>query len=61
MPAWTDAHNFVDIAGSEAVLFGPGHRRDAHRPDEHVDLADVVTTGRVVAALLADAVDLVSG
>ena len=43
MVAWTDAHNFVDLGGSQAVVFGPGasaqraprgrmgrHRR--HRP-----------------------------
>jgi acetylornithine deacetylase/succinyl-diaminopimelate desuccinylase-like protein len=33
MIAWTDAHNFVDHGGSQAVVFGPGHLRNAHRPD----------------------------
>jgi acetylornithine deacetylase/succinyl-diaminopimelate desuccinylase-like protein len=49
---WTDAHNFVDLAGSEALIFGPGHLRRAHRPDESVDLHEVVTSARVLAQLL---------
>ena len=24
VPAWTDAHNMVDFAGAEAVVYGPG-------------------------------------
>jgi acetylornithine deacetylase len=54
MPAWTDAHNFVDEAGSRAMLFGPSHLRTAHHPDERVDLRDVVTTAAVLAGVLAD-------
>jgi acetylornithine deacetylase/succinyl-diaminopimelate desuccinylase-like protein len=54
MPAWTDAHNFVDLAGSRAVVFGPSHLRTAHRPDERVDVRDVVATARAFAGLLAD-------
>ena len=53
--AWTDAHNFVELGGSTAVVFGPGHLRGAHRPDEHVDLRDVVTCARIFAELLGDA------
>jgi acetylornithine deacetylase/succinyl-diaminopimelate desuccinylase-like protein len=53
MVAWTDAHNFVDIAGSQAVVFGPGHLRDAHRADEHVSIPDVVTCTRALARLIA--------
>ena len=52
--AWTDAHNFVELGGSTAVVFGPGHLREAHRADEHVDLHDVVACARVLAELLAD-------
>jgi acetylornithine deacetylase/succinyl-diaminopimelate desuccinylase-like protein len=55
MIAWTDAHNFVDHGGSQAVVFGPGHLRNAHRPDEFVSLTDVVTCARSLAALIADA------
>jgi acetylornithine deacetylase/succinyl-diaminopimelate desuccinylase-like protein len=54
MPAWTDAHNFVDEAGARAMLFGPSNLRTAHHPDERVDVRDVVTTARVFAGLIAD-------
>jgi acetylornithine deacetylase/succinyl-diaminopimelate desuccinylase-like protein len=53
MPAWTDAHNFAEVAGSQAIVFGPGHLRDAHGPDEHVDLVEVVRAARVLAALIS--------
>ncbi len=61
MTAWTDAHNFVDFAGSQAVVFGPGHLRNAHRPDEFVSLTEVVTCARALAALIADAPSLFGG
>jgi succinyl-diaminopimelate desuccinylase len=35
-------------AGIPAVVFGPGSLAHAHRPDEHVALADVVTAARVI-------------
>lgn len=54
MPAWTDAHSFVDRAGSQAVVFGPGHLRNAHREDEHIDVREIVACARVFAALIAD-------
>ena len=59
MIAWTDAHNFVDHGGSQAVVFGPGHLRNAHRPDEFVSVADVVTCAQVLAALISDTAALV--
>jgi len=55
MPARTDAHNFVEVAGSQAVVFGPGHLRSAHGPQEHVDVREVVKAARIFAKLLADA------
>lgn len=58
MVAWTDAHNFVDFGGSQAVVFGPGHLRNAHREDEFVSVGDVVSCARSLAALLADASSL---
>ena len=61
MIAWTDAHNFVDHGGSQAVVFGPGHLRNAHRPDEFVSLTDVVTCARSLAALIADTAAWVEG
>jgi acetylornithine deacetylase/succinyl-diaminopimelate desuccinylase-like protein len=57
--AWTDAHNFVDHGRSQAVIFGPGHLRNAHRPDEHVAVTDVLTCARVLAHLIADVEALV--
>jgi acetylornithine deacetylase/succinyl-diaminopimelate desuccinylase-like protein len=54
MIAWTDAHNFVDHGGSQAVVFGPGHLRNAHRPEEFVSLTDVVMCARSLAALVGD-------
>jgi acetylornithine deacetylase/succinyl-diaminopimelate desuccinylase-like protein len=55
VPAWTDAHNFVELAGSDAVVWGPGDFGVAHDPSESVDLHEVVTAARVVERLLADA------
>ncbi|MGH2631008.1 MAG: M20 family metallopeptidase [Actinomycetota bacterium] len=55
VPAWTDAHNFVDLAGSQAVVWGPGDFGLAHDPDEAIDVREVVTAARVVEELLAGA------
>ena len=60
MPAWTDAHSFFDRCDSEVVVFGPGHLRAAHRPDEHIDAREVVRCARVFAELIADAASLSS-
>jgi acetylornithine deacetylase len=56
IPAWTDAHNFVDVGGSQAIVYGPGSLRAAHHPDESVDVGDIVTCAEVLAELLAAAV-----
>lgn len=58
MPSWTDAHSFADRSDSEVVVFGPGHLRAAHRPDEHIDLREVVRCARVFEELLAGAGEL---
>ena len=42
VPAWTDAHNMVDFAGAEAVVYGPGDFATAHLPSEHIDVNEVV-------------------
>ena len=55
VPAWTDAHNFVELAGSEAVVWGPGDFAVAHDADEAIDLHEVVAAARVVARCLARA------
>jgi acetylornithine deacetylase/succinyl-diaminopimelate desuccinylase-like protein len=61
MVAWTDAHNFVDHGGSQAVVFGPGDLRNAHQAGEFVSVTDVVTCARVLADLIADSHVLVGG
>lgn len=48
MPSWTDAHSFAET-GSSAVVFGPGTLRYAHRPDEHIDVGEIVTSARILA------------
>ncbi len=52
VPAWTDAHNFVDLAGSTAVVWGPGDFGLAHDPAEAVDIGEVVTAARAVEELI---------
>jgi len=53
VPAWTDAHNFVDFGGSEAMVFGPGSIESAHTPAEHVELDQVVACAKIFMRLLA--------
>ncbi len=53
VPAWTDAHNFVELAGSQAVVWGPGDFGLAHDPGEEIEVGEVVTAARVVEELLA--------
>jgi acetylornithine deacetylase len=40
--------------GVPSIVFGPGSIRDAHQPDESVDLAEVVTASRIVRDLIRD-------
>ncbi len=51
VPAWTDAHNMVDFAGAEAVVYGPGDFSTAHLPDEHIDVNEVVQCAEVFTAV----------
>jgi acetylornithine deacetylase/succinyl-diaminopimelate desuccinylase-like protein len=55
VPAWTDAHNFVELAGSEAVVWGPGDFGCAHDPSEAIAVEEVVTAARVVERMLVGA------
>lgn len=48
MPSWTDAHSFAE-EGSTTVGFGPGTLRVAHRPDEHIDVHEIVAAARILA------------
>jgi acetylornithine deacetylase/succinyl-diaminopimelate desuccinylase-like protein len=52
VPAWTDAHNFVDFGGSEAMVFGPGSIDSAHTADEHVELDQIVQCAKIFMRLL---------
>ena len=47
----TDA-GWLQRMGIECVLFGPGSIRLAHKPDEHVPLADLARAGEVLDALV---------
>jgi acetylornithine deacetylase/succinyl-diaminopimelate desuccinylase-like protein len=51
VPAWTDAHNMVDFAGAEAVVYGPGDFSVAHLPEEHIDVNEVVECAQVFSRL----------
>ena len=51
VPAWTDAHNFVDFAGAEAVVFGPGDFATAHTPEEHLDAGEAARCAEVFVQL----------
>ena len=55
VPAWTDAHNFVELAGAHAVVWGPGDFGCAHDPSEAIAVDEVVVAARVIERVLADA------
>lgn len=52
MQAWTDAHSFNDLAGAQAVVYGPGDLGLAHRPDERIDATEIVDCAQVFALLM---------
>jgi len=54
VPAWTDAHNFVDFGGAEAMVFGPGSIETAHTPAERVELGQIVQCAKIFMNLLDD-------
>jgi acetylornithine deacetylase len=45
----SDMRHLVKIGGVPTVLFGPGDVRQAHAPDEYVELEELVTAARVLA------------
>ncbi len=53
VPSWTDAHNFVDFGGAQAMVFGPGSIETAHTPAEKVDLEQVVQCAKIFMRLLS--------
>ena len=50
MQATTDAAWYAE-RGVATVVYGPGDLANAHRPDEFVPLAEVVTASRVLLEL----------
>jgi acetylornithine deacetylase len=53
-PAGCDLPFLVRYAGVPGVVFGPGHPTVAHSSSEHIQVADLLTTARVLAlAVLA--------
>ena len=52
--AWTNVADFSAI-GLDAVNFGPGHPRFAHRRDEHVQISGLVHCYETLRSLLAPA------
>jgi len=51
-PGTYDQKHFVRRAGiHECIAYGPGRLVLAHQPDEYVDLADLVTSAKVMALL----------
>lgn len=46
-----DMRLLVNEGATPAVLFGPGDVRQAHRPDEFVDMSDLVVAARTLALL----------
>jgi acetylornithine deacetylase len=46
-----DMRLLIHQGGTPAVLFGPGDVRQAHRPDEYVPVADLLTVTRTLALL----------
>jgi succinyl-diaminopimelate desuccinylase len=53
--AWTNVADFT-AHGIDAVNFGPGHTRYAHRRDEQVDVAALVHAYETLERLLTDAI-----
>jgi acetylornithine deacetylase len=45
----SDMRHLIKTGGVPTVLFGPGDVRQAHAPDEYVEIEDLVTAARVLA------------
>lgn len=52
-PYGSDLRLFVNSGGFPALLFGPGEVNIAHKPDEHLDVQDVIVAARayILAAI----------
>ena len=45
----SDMRHLINTGGVPTVLFGPGDVRQAHAPDEYVEIGELVTAARVLA------------
>ncbi|MEE8355159.1 MAG: ArgE/DapE family deacylase [Candidatus Bathyarchaeia archaeon] len=45
----SDMRHLINTGGVPTVLFGPGDVRQAHAPDEYVEIRELVTAARVLA------------
>lgn len=53
-PATSDAGSMVNDAGIPTVIFGPGDINMAHKPDEWIDLTEVMQATRIFALSILD-------
>ena len=54
-PYGSDLRLLTGLAGVPALLYGPGDIRNAHKPDEHVPIDELVTVTRTLVMLVAQA------
>ncbi len=45
----SDMRHLINTGGVPTVLFGPGDVRQAHAPDEYVEIGELATAARVLA------------
>jgi acetylornithine deacetylase len=48
-----DMRLFVRFGGTPCVMYGAGDVRDAHAPDEHINIPDLITATKTVAFLIS--------
>lgn len=54
VPYGADMRLFVLFGETPCVMYGAGDVRDAHAPDEHISIPDLMTATKTVALLIAD-------
>jgi acetylornithine deacetylase len=53
VPYGADMRLFARFGGTPCVMYGAGDVRDAHGPDEHISIPDLVTATKTVAFLIS--------
>jgi acetylornithine deacetylase len=48
-----DARHFRNLAGIPTLVYGPGRLSDAHAPNEHVEVGDLLEAATVLATFVA--------